>query len=342
MSQPFLFGGLLGVCDSTHIRNCNAQGEINVSDSSYDIYVGGLISYYFTDRQVVTNIKDSQANVVITSNSCKIGGFIADLEVAPNTSLEISNGSVHGNISGSTVGGFIYMCYSYGSSLIEKCYVENEIRVHSGASGFINRGSAITIKNCYSLSKIETYSQDVGYAWGFAYSVSHISFINCYSSGSVSSGRGGGFAWSLSNCCIDRCYSDSKIETTRVSAAFVMALIDSEMVNCYSQNNFIKEPTINNNTAKLSVVYTVRNSKLRNFYYSGNAIEEVVFSNTNSEILNFHCLKSDKMTSNSGDNGVTIYENADDMYSIADMLNYGLSENLLVNQDNDFPRIKIA
>ena len=40
----------------------------------------------------------------------------------------------------------------------------------------------------------------------------------------------------------------------------------------------------------------LRNSKISNFYYSGNLIEKVFKEVTNSEITNFHCLKSDKLT----------------------------------------------
>lgn len=65
LDLPFLFGGLLGVCDSAHVISCNAQGEINILNACYDaINVGGLIGYYFTDRQVDTEIKGTLTGIL--------------------------------------------------------------------------------------------------------------------------------------------------------------------------------------------------------------------------------------------------------------------------------------
>lgn len=351
MLQPFLFGGLLGVCDSAHIRNCNAQGEISVSNSCNDIYVGGLIGYYCTNRQVETDIKDSQTNVVITSNSCEVGGLIGYLEVMSNTSLQITNSSVNGNISGNRVGGFIREGYSIGDLLIENCYVDNEIKVYSRAAGFINHFTGqienCTIRNCHAISVIGTYDLSSGVACGFAYQVSDLNIIDCFSSGSVSSARGGGFAWSISRCYIERCYSDCNIETVYAFAAFVYALTNSEMINCYSQNNFVNEPQKNENIP-LSVIMVANGSKVCNFYYSGNSIEKVFRGVSDSEIINFHCLKNDNLTSDLilGDSSspidITVYESKEEMYNLAEKLNFGSDKEVWVNQENDFPKFKIA
>lgn len=356
MSQPFLFGGLLGVCDSAHIRNCNAQGEISVSDSCYDIYVGGLIGYYFTDMQVETEIINSQTNIAITqiNSNCHSGGFVGYLETAKNTTLLIANCSVIGNITGDYIGGFVYNGYSYGNLLIENCYVDNEITGYSGAAaaGFINSYVAeinnCKIQNCHVLSNIaiNSYSGD---AWGFAYQISGINIRNSYSTGSVSSGRGGGFGWMISNCYIEQCYSDCKVETVFACAAFVYALTNSEMINCYSQNTFEKEPTISGNLS-ITVIMVIRNSKISKYYYSGNLIEKVFKEVTNSEIMDFHCMKSDKLTSEliDVDRGdlpssidITVYESKEDMYNLAEKLNNGSTEEVWANQDNDFPKFKI-
>ena len=358
LDLPFLFGGLLGVCDSAHVISCNAQGEINISNACYDaINVGGLIGYYFTDRQVNTEIKDSQTNVVITdiNGYCHSGGFVGYLEIADNTSLKVSNSSVQGNIKSGHVGGFVYGGFTYGDLIIEKCYVENEIKVvNSDAAGFINifgsQDNDCKISSCYSISQIDIIKGQ-GSAWGFAYQLSEVDIINCFSSGSClsSSSDGGGFAYTLTRCYVERCYSDSKIDSAMGSGAFVYVLINSEMVNCYSQNEFEHEAT-KGFAPWHSVIQAVRNSKIKNFYYSGNLIDYVVGVSEDSEIENFHCIKNEKLaekliyldrgeTPSSID--ITVYESREEMFNIAEKLNTGLLEEVWVNQDKDFPKFKI-
>ena len=350
--QPFLFGGLLGFCNSANVINCDTQGEITIIDSSYDIYVGGLIGYYSNGSQVQKEIKDSSTNVTIkyehtslNAGGFKSGGFIGYLLLNQNTSLQITNGSVYGNITGHSSGGFIYEGYSSsGDLLIENCLVENEIKNTGTAAGFIRSyaGKNCTIRNCHATCVID--GGDAG--WGFAYNVSRINFINCYSAGSIYSKRGGGFGWMLSYCIVEQCYSDNDIIYTYYSsAAFVYAIFNSEIINCYAQNNFINEPIYSNNIP-LTVLMVLRNSKVINFYYSGNLIEKVFKEVTDSEITNFHCLKSDKLTEelievDRGDEpssiNITVYEKPEDMYYLADKLNEGLTKDIWKNQDNDFP-----
>ncbi len=348
--QPFLFGGLLGFCNSANVINCDTQGEITIIDSSYDIYVGGLIGYYSNGSQVQKEIKDSSTNLTIKdeNTSFNAGGFIGYLTINQNTSLQITNGSVYGNITSGDAGGFIYEGYSSsGDLLIENCLVENEIKHTGMAAGFIKfyTGKNCTIRNCHATCVID--GGDAG--WGFAYNVSRINFNNCYSSGSIYSKRGGGFGWMLGHCIVEQCYSDNDIIYTYYSsAAFVYAIFNSEIINCYAQNNFIKEPIYGNNIP-LTVLMVLRNSKISNFYYSGNLIEKVFKEVTNSEITNFHCLKSDKLTEelievDRGDEpssiDITVYEKPEDMYYLADKLNDGLIKDIWINQYNDFPILK--
>ena len=357
------FGGMIGKCDSANIINCETQGKINITDSSYNIYVGGLIGYYSTEFRVITEteiinefeIINSQTNILITDNNstCKAGGFVGYLTVNQNTSLQIINCSVYGNITSGDAGGFIYEGYSSaGDLLIENCIVENEIQHTSTAAGFIKfyTGKNCTIRNCHATCVMETTipPQSGGSeGWGFAYNVSRINFINCYSSGSIYSARGGGFVWALSNCIVEQCYSDNDIYTYFSSSAFATVSINSEIINCYSKNNYINEPIYNTNVP-LSVIRILRNSKISNFYYSGNLIEKVFKEVTNSEITNFHCLKSDKLTEelievDRGDEpssiDITVYEKPEDMYYLADKLNEGLTKDIWKNQDNDFPKL---
>lgn len=174
---------------------------------------------------------------------------------------------------------------------------------------------------------------------------------DCCSSGRCSSpsSDGGGFAYTLTHCYVERCYSDSKIDSAEGSGAFVYVLMNSEMVNCYSQNEFENKPT-QGFEAWNSVIQIVSNSIINNFYYSGNLIDNVVGAVADSEITNFHCLKNENMTDviyidrgeipSSID--ITIYNSKEEMYSIADILNDGLPEEVWVNQDNDLPKFKIA
>jgi len=353
LSQPFLFGGLFGFCNSANVINCETQGEINIIDSSYDIYVGGLIGYYFNGSQADKEIKDSITNITIKdeNGSIKAGGFIGYLLLNQNTSLQITNSSVYGNITSGKAGGFIYEGYSsFSNLLIENCIVENEIHHAREAAGFINlySGQNCIIRDCHATCVMETtrLPQTGGSAgWGFAYSVSRINFNNCYSSGSVYAARGGGFGWMLSHCIVEQCYSDNDIYSYYSSSAFVTALLHSEIINCYSQNNYINEPKYDENVP-LSVIRILRNSKIRNFYYSGNLIERVFKEVTNSEITNFHCLKSEKLTDEliEVDRGdvpslidIAVYENPEDMYYLAEKLNDSLIEDVWINQENDFP-----
>ena len=233
LSQPFLFGGLFGFCNSANVINCETQGEINIIDSSYDIYVGGLIGYYFNGSQADKEIKDSITNITIKdeNGSIKAGGFIGYLLLNQNTSLQITNSSVYGNITSGKAGGFIYEGYSsFSNLLIENCIVENEIHHAREAAGFINlySGQNCIIRDCHATCVMETtrLPQTGGSAgWGFAYSVSRINFNNCYSSGSVYAARGGGFGWMLSHCIVEQCYSDNDIYSYYSSSAFVTALL---------------------------------------------------------------------------------------------------------------------
>ncbi len=342
--RPFIFGGLSGVCESASIKDCIVQGEINISESCNYIYVGGIVDCYWV-KSGDKEIRNSQTNVLITSDNIyhHIGGFIENIEMREYTSLQVTGCSVQGNITGGKVGGFIYEGDCFGDDLlIENCFVENEIKECSDAAGFIYEFSgglnSGTIRSCHAICNIVNYNQ-IGYAYGFSYSLRYVNLIDCFSSGSASASYAGGFARMIIGCYIECCYSDSSIDTVMPLGAFAYALLNSEMINCYSQNTFINEPTQNDNSP-LSVIMNVVRCKVSNFYYSGNAIEKVFRGVSDSQIINFHCLKSDRMTSDSGYDGVTVYENAQDMFGIADLLNDGLTENVWVNQENDFPKLK--
>ena len=205
MSLPFIFGGMLGVGDSVKIRNCHAQGEINVNDCYYfedekynrptEMYIGGLIGYCFTYLNDNAEIIGSNTNItIIGDNHYNAGGFVGYLEVNQDTSMLISDCSVLGDITIGVVGGFVCEGYAYGALLIEECFTDCEITGYSRAAGFLKTYSGATdkciIRNCYSLSNIKSHNVFdseiiVGEAWGFGYQISDVNFVNCYSSGNI-------------------------------------------------------------------------------------------------------------------------------------------------------------
>ena len=128
MNLPFVFGGMLGVGDSAKIRNCEANGEINVTECFWfeegsigqinrytEIYIGGLIGYCFTYLNGNAEIIGSNTNItIIGDNHYNAGGFVGYLEVNQDTSMLISNCSVLGDITIGVVGGFICNGYEIG------------------------------------------------------------------------------------------------------------------------------------------------------------------------------------------------------------------------------------
>ncbi len=370
MNLPFVFGGMLGVGDSAKIRNCEANGEINVTECFWfeegsigqinrytEIYIGGLIGYCFTYLNGNAEIIGSNTNItIIGDNHYNAGGFVGYLEVNQDTSMLISNCSVLGDITIGVVGGFICNGYAYGELLIENCYTNCDITGYSRAAGFLKTYSGATdkciIRNCYSLSNIKSHNVFdseiiVGEAWGFGYQISDVNFVNCYSSGNIYSYRGGGFIWSLGFGKIYGCYSDCNITlfASTGSSVFTYNLRDTEVENCYSISNVVYDSQTKHNA--INIIGHISNGKINNFYYAGNSVGNVIRLIEDTKINNFHVLRTisteDLMGEDRGETpspvDITAYETKEEMYFLADRLNEGQTE-VWVNQDNDVPKLK--
>ena len=175
INYPFIFGGMIGVSDSAFIRDCGVKGQINITESywtesgstgdlnkSTEILAGGLIGYYFTDRQVNSYIKNCETNVVIMGdNHYKVGGFVGRLMAGQDTVLRVTDCFVYGDVTCGRVGGFAYEVRTSGVSslIIENCIVENDITAFSYGTGFIyqcfsSSDGDLEIKNCNTSGNI--------------------------------------------------------------------------------------------------------------------------------------------------------------------------------------------
>lgn len=372
MQLPFVFGGMIGVCNSAYIRSCNVEGKINVTECSWyedggllgdinkytDIMIGGMVGYYFTDNQVNTYARDCKTDIVIYGdNHFLAGGFIGSLDIAGGTEFSIYDSSVHGDIEIGTVGGFICEGYNSGELLVENCYVKNSMTSFSCVSGFVQNISSINnkciIKNCYSDSILSTHriyesSVIVGEASGFAYQVMGINFLGCYSSGQRTAKRCYGFAWELLNCNMEQCYAVGKMDTKVINhtvSLFVSSLMSSRVFNCYSQINL----ELLSDNESIPVIEDIVESEIKSFYYAGNAATQAICWIEDSVVENFHMLKisdqeMDLVGSDTGKNPSTIeiftYGKEEEMYFLADKLNENLSEELWVNVPGDYPQFK--
>ncbi len=370
LNYPFVFGGMIGVCDSAFIRDCNVGGQINVTECFWkeesslveinkctDIIVGGMIGYYIVDSQINAYIRYCWTEIEIYGdNHYEAGGFIGHISVYKEASLNIVNSSVHGNIKIGTAGGFICNGYSYGELSIENCYVQNQITAYSRAAGFLERfigNNNCLLSKCYSDCVLITHRLrepdiTVGVAGGFSYQVSGINFEDCYSIFDINTLRGSGFAFSLSNCVLERCYANGVFGefSTAYNGLFARSLNTTILQNCYIKSN-INELQDEEN---IFVFTHVQNSKVTNFYYAGSDVKNVIFRISDSQINNFHLLRSsneefDYVSEDTGETpstlDISVYIKSEDMYFLADKLNNGSDEKVWVNVENGLPELNI-
>ena len=362
-TMPYVFGGLVGVYDSlcTRLNKCFAKGSLTVSviQTNASVITGGLVGYYFTERNSSSTISDCQTNILIIGERVHAGGFIGDLEVASNSELQIDNCSAHGAITAALAGGFIYYGYSYGVLQIKQCVSDNDITVvDHQVAGFIYKllgeKNKCFLLNCYSSCSLNTNSSVdpenvAGQAWGFGYQLSHINITNCYASGNISGRFGGGFIWSINDCVVQNSYSDCIISLAKSAGSGIFAyyIINSIIENCYSRSDIFDFTT--QTDFSLEIIKFLRNSKLNRFYYAGNSNGNIVGIIYNSEITNVHVLENARQESDliGEDRGeipsivdITTYKTVEEMYLLADILNKGLEEDMWVERDNDLPQLK--
>ncbi len=363
ITMPYVFGGFVGVGDSALIRECGASGTITLTDSSpNESTTGGLIGYYFTSREVATSIKDCTTNVEICGDTYyDAGGFIGRVDVASNTSLQILNSAVYGDITMGNVGGFIGRGSCFGVLNIEKCHTEGVINILSRGAGFIfmynsNSMANVLIKDCYSCgdivggadsSKEGLYS---GSAAGFCFNVSNLNLIKCFVECEIFASSGTGFIYTLGNCNVEQCYFSGIIYAENTNVGFCRGIFGSRIKNCYVAGKIISE----NSRIVRGFSQVCQSSEIINCYFAGELIYKegitinIIANVRNSNIKNFHTLKPNGDVEIIGgitdDLGIQIditpYDSVEEMYYLSEKLNNDLDEEVWVDVDNGLPKLK--
>lgn len=369
--NSFVFGGMIGVGESAYIRDCNAEGQINITECYWtesgstgdineysDILVGGMIGYYFTDRQINAYIRDCRANVEIYGdNHYKAGGFVGYLGAKKDTTLQVVNCSVYGDITCGRVGGFVHKAHNSSNStlLFDKCIIENNITAYSYGAGFVYfcQGSSdggLQIKNCYTIGDIKTRGwfdaeRVVGYAAGFGWQMSYVSILKSYSKRDMNTCDGRGFSFFFLNSQISLCFYEGTIDISNGAGTLRgVGMFDvfssSKLGNCYVNVNFV---TGEKDTSNLYALIRHGGGKINNFYCYGNYCK--IFESYNMQnVSNGHVFKGNIDESNLPQEGdetnITIYESVEDMYFLADKLNEGQDEEIWVNVENGLPQLK--
>ena len=366
--KSFVFGGMIGVGEIAFIRDCSAEGQINITEcywieneiNNYSgILVGGMVGYYFTGSQVNVYIRDSKTNVEIYGdNHYKAGGFVGYLDAKQDTTLQVINCSVYGDITCGTVGGFVHRAYNSSNStlLFEKCIIKNNITAFSRGSGFVHfcsgsrNDASFQIINCYTQGNIRTcnvFDSDrvVGMAAGFGWQMSNLSIVKSYVKRNMNTSGGSGFSFYLLYSGVSSCFYEGTIDISNGPAgARGVGMFDyysgSTLDNCYVNVNFV---TSEKNTSKLYGLIMLGNGKLSNFYCYGNYCK--IFEKYNMQnIVNGHVYRAGIEESNlpqeSDESDITIYDNIEDMYYLADRLNAEQDEEVWINIVNGLPKLK--
>lgn len=374
LNLPFVFGGMIGVCDSAFVRDCQAEGQIKITEcywtesgstgdinKSAEIVAGGLIGYYFTARQADAYIRNCRTDVEIYGdNNYNAGGFVGYLDAVQDTILQITDCSVYGDVTCGRVGGFVYKAYSSSNStlLFDKCIIENNVTAFSYGAGFVyfcqgSSGGDFQIKNCYTIGDIKTRGwfdaeRIVGRASGFGWQMSDVLIVKSYAKRNMHTTSGIGFSSITMRSALRECFYKGTIDISNGSAgARGVGMFDyfsgSTLDNCYVNVNFV---TGEKNTSNLYASIRLNNAgKLNNFYCYGNYCK-VLDKYVSSNVVNYngHVFKGNIEESNLPQEGegtdITIYDNIEDMYFLADKLNEGLDEEVWINIEGGLPKLK--
>lgn len=364
---PFIFGGLIGVSDSAYIKSCVVEGNITVTDSSNYLLIGGLVGYYFTNQSTETYIDNSETFVSIFTNSGKVGGFIGNIDGIKNSSLSISDCSVHGDIKARVASGFIYSAYLITTN-IENCYTDNDIVGYGRAAGFICEAKGIALTNCKAMGNVSSRyinGGNLGSATGFCYQISSSTMRYCCAIGNVTATDAFGFAYLVSDCNFEQCYSSGEVTAVLHSAGFLFSLNRGNIINCYSISNVynINEDEKAGRTLVAGFAVSLSDVNMENSYYGGELFGTVYaqgvgaypmvatfvgfFDKTN--ILNCHTLHNENgyalnvIAENRNDQeevvSLTVYTEKSDMFFLAGLLNKDSDKQIWVNCQNNFPQL---
>lgn len=381
-TMPYVFGGLVGVYNSlgTKLNGCFAKGSLTVSviETNITVIAGGLVGYYFTERNSSSIISDCQTNILINGDQMvAAGGFIGDLEVASNSELQINNCSVHGAITAVLAGGFINESSSYGGKLvISYCYTDNDIYGYKYAAGFSRscRSSAtsdFSILNCYVTGNINAPEADNSTsmtASGFCFQAYYVELFQCYFAGTATASNAIGFIFDLSDSLVNQCFCSGTLSAS-LRGATILDMDDTILKNFYSDCDIIitnTDPDSIARTFAAGLVVGAKDSQIINCYYSGSLRGSVYTAGQfgfgyivgafigyidNTQIDNCHVLFADKsyakdviFENNNSENEVidlTIYEEEAQMYKLANKLNKE-DEEIWVDVENDFPILKFS
>ncbi len=244
-----IIGGMICLCDSSQVINCNTSGRIC---QSAQLFTGGLIG-------------ECSAGSVISGchSSCemysdfKVGGLIG--RCANSTILDCwTDGLLAGGLSRPDrafiyAGGLIAWVYS---SLIQNCYctgIFDYTDYLSCVGGFIGQCGSSEVIGCYSSMSIPLAVRQSGSVGGFIGRICSSDISDCYSEGNLICSVGfsfgyqasiGGFAGIVERSTIENCHSTGDIDdetgdcTIRAVGAFVGLLSCDEETyvvrDCYA------------------------------------------------------------------------------------------------------------
>ncbi len=356
VSYPFVFGGLVGVGDGTHIRNSTATGKIEITQS-VDTVVGGFVGYYFTDSMQTKEIIGCQSNVIIKDMTSDLaGGFIGCLSLGENTALTIQDCLAKVDITANTCAGFLCHGVSTKTAQLMVCdiTVNGKVEGMRRGSGFLSDFHGDSGNNVFQNCKVQavvraTENNDNGYVIGFAYQISSSTLFQCSFEGELHGYMCYGFIFMLtSNTKATYCFAEISIfDCTYHGSAFSYAVHRSEVKNCYTVIN-----VMTNEVNNFFIIGGITESSISNFYYCGTWWTEAILRILDSAILdNIHILKSDSETAilYSEEDTEKIIDEADiilydakaDMYYLADILNKN-NENIWVDVENSTPKLNFS
>ena len=360
ISCPFVLGGLIGVGDSTYIRNSVSNGKIKIIESAEDVILGGLVGYYFTSYNAKTYIKNCFSNIdIFGENSAYVGGVLGRLDISASTELNIQKSTFNGSIEAYDCAGFLFIGTALEGSrlLIEECNVEGVIRAKHRATGFVQNfagyGSKTNIQNCHVVASVEAINgtDDSAYcaASGFCDDVVLVNIYNCYFRGTVKAKYCYGFVGVVINQGkISSCFAEVTMfaDIFKQSAAFVYSAIKSEIENCYCMLN--DSGFLSGNA--LLIIKFLQDSTVSNFYYDGYWSGVAISVIQNSSLNNCHLLKGVMESSvlvgrESGTENlinVIVYDSREDMFNLADILDEGNLDKVWVNVEEDTPKLCFA
>ncbi len=291
------------------ISECTTQGNLSIKGS----WAGGFICNVrdSENSEIRLNNCFSKGDVTGTGNS---GGFIQLARIhCDKRTFEITNCHVSGNVFGYFAAGFCVKLWSQrtgekSNTVISGCSVVGTVAATSSASGFILLTSDLDMEKCYSLGDVSAPY----HGSGFIYMVRCGKIVNCYSTSNIT----------LTN-------TDSQAGRTLVGG-FIYSLSDSEMSNCYYAGE-VRGKVYSHSSATGEPIVGA---------FIGRIDEDTTITNSHS-LHNEKTFAPDLIGENlsSGQIEITSYNNIEEMYFLADVLN-GEFENIWENVPNSTPKFK--